>query len=267
MTSRKRIIICCRIIREIGSRGSTVMKSKLLYCLFALITCVSGAFAADIPDYPFVFVVGKADIDIPPNVADCSLSIRSIDSDAGKAQSAVEGRLKTVLSSLSAKHVSPNDIESSHMNQQIVLDDSRSRESASIRGYDVSRQVKFTARQLDVLPSIEPSLVGSLNIENVRCDFDRSDRTAIEAELLTKAIHSARDQADKLAEPLGRHATVPVAVSKVPFDSIAMLLGFGGRSLPPGFDRMFKRSVAGDELLVPTTISLSTTVNVLFKME
>jgi hypothetical protein len=37
--------------------------------------------------------------------------------------------------------------------------------------------------------------------------------------------------------------------------------------LPPGFDRMFKKSVNSDELLVPATITLSATVNVLFKME
>jgi uncharacterized protein YggE len=198
------------------------MTSKLSYCLFGLLLCVSAAFAADIPDYPFVFVVGKADIDTPPNIATCSLSLRSIDSDSGKAESAVDGRLRSVLATLSAKRISPNDIESSHIDKQIVLNDNRNRESASIRGYDVSRQLKFTARQLDLLPSIEVSLMGSPNIESINCQFDRTDRAVIEADLLTKAIHSARDQADKLAEPLGRHVTVAVAVSKLPFDSIAM---------------------------------------------
>ena len=37
------------------------MKSKIPYGLFGLLLCASGAFAADIPDYPFVFVIGKAD--------------------------------------------------------------------------------------------------------------------------------------------------------------------------------------------------------------
>jgi len=60
-----------------------------------------------------------------------------------------------------------------------------------------------------------------------------TDRAAIEAELLAEAIQSARSQADKLAEPLGRHVS----------------------------------AAAADDLLVPATISMSATVNVLFKMD
>jgi len=172
-----------------------------------------------------------------------------------------------VLATLSAKHVSANDIESFDINKQMLTNGNNDK-PAAIRGYDVSRSLKFTARQLDVLPAIESSLVDSQNTENINCQFDRTDRAAIEADLLTKAIHSARDQADKLAEPLGRHVTAAQAISRSPFDSIAGSLGLGGPF--PGSEyigRMFKKSVSADELLVPSTISMSATVNVLFKME
>jgi len=244
-----------------------VIKFIFPFSLFVLLVNMSVTYAADIPDYPFVFVVGKADIDTAPNIAICSLSLRSIDPDPGKAESVIDGRLKSILATLSAKHISANDIESSHLDKQIMLGETRNGEPASIQGYDVSRRIKFTARQLDFLPSIELAFMGSPNVENINCQFDRTDRAVVEADLLTKAIHSARDQADKLAEPLGRHVTVAVAVSKLPFDSIARMLGLGGESLPPGFDRMFKKSISSDELLVPATIPLSVTVNVLFKME
>jgi uncharacterized protein YggE len=168
---------------------------------------------------------------------------------------------------LSAKHVEPKDIESSHLNKQIVRDENGRRNLASIQGYDVSRHLQFIARQLDLVPSIELPFMGSPNIENINCDFERTDRASIEADLLTKAIHSAKDQADKLAEPLGRHVTTAVAVSKLPFDSISAAFGLSARGLPPGFDRMFKKSVVADDLLVPATIPMSATVNVLFKME
>jgi uncharacterized protein len=137
------------------------MTSKVSYSIVGLLLCVSSAFAAEIPDYPFVFVVGKADIDTPPNIATCSLSIRAIDLDPGKAESAVDGRLKSVLAILSAKRISPSDIESSRIDKQIMLDENRNSEPASIRGYDVSRHLKFSARQLDALPSIELTLTGS----------------------------------------------------------------------------------------------------------
>src|SRR5450432_1573022 len=166
---------------------SIFMPSKLPRSLFGLLLCAPSAFAADLPDFPFVFVVGKADIDTPPNIATCTLTLRSIDQDPNKAESTVDGRLKSVLATLSAKHVPARDIESFNINKQIVSNQYGDKEPAVIRGYDVSRSLKFTARQLDSLPAIENSLVGLPNIENINCRFDRTDRTAIEADLEIKA--------------------------------------------------------------------------------
>jgi uncharacterized protein YggE len=244
------------------------MASKHLCYIFGLLICASAAFAADIPDYPFVFVVGHADIDTPPDIATCTLTLRSIDQDPGRAESTVDERLKSVLATLSAKHVSPADIESFNINKQILMNEYNDKGPAIIRGYDVSRSLKFTARQLDSLPAIESSMAGAPNIENINCRFDRKDRAALEADLLTKALQSAKDQAGKLAQPLGRHVTAAVAISKSPFDSIAASLGLGGwSSVSELTGRMFKKSVTANDLLVPTTISVSATVNVLFKME
>jgi hypothetical protein len=38
------------------------MTSKLLYFFCGLLICASVTIAADIPEYPFVFVVGRADL-------------------------------------------------------------------------------------------------------------------------------------------------------------------------------------------------------------
>lgn len=249
------------------------MKSKIPYGLFGLLLCASGAFAADIPDYPFVFVIGKADTDTPPNIATCSLSLRAREQDAEKAASIVEDRLKSVLATLRANHVAPGDIESFSIQKQVLTNETDDNQLAAIKGYDVWRNLKFTVRQLESIAPVEATLVKSANIVNIDCQFNRTDRAAIEAELLTKAVLTARDEADKLAEPLGRHVTAAVALSKVPSDSIGGSFGFDDRSAAMAkIDRMFKRSVdpadlRGDELLVPSTIHLSVSVNALFKME
>ncbi len=97
---------------------------------------------------------------------------------------------------------------------------------------------------------------------------DDKDRKDIEADLLVRALQSAKDQADKLAQPLGRHVGAAVAVSKLPFDSIASSFGQGGvASIAVSAMRAFKKSAMPDALLVPSTISLSASVNVLFKMD
>src|SRR5690242_10898040 len=123
------------------------MVSKIAYGLLGLL-CASGSLAADIPDYPFVFVVGKADTDTPPNIATCSLTLRAREQDPEKAASTVDDRLKSVLATLAANRVAPGDIESSNVQKQALMSDNSDRERAAIKGYEVWRSLKFTARQL-----------------------------------------------------------------------------------------------------------------------
>jgi uncharacterized protein YggE len=249
-------------------KDEIAMLPRLSHGLVGLLLCGSASWAADIPDYPFVFVSGNADSDPPPDVAVCSLTIRDLDPDPGEAEATVDGRLKAVLASLTAQDVSGADIKSSSLNKQIVTNQFDEKGPVGIRGYDLTRSLEFKLRRLASLPAIEAGLVGAANVEQIMCQFDRTDRAAIEADLLTKALHAAQEQGDRLAEPLGRHLGAAVAVSRIPFDAIAAVFGRGERfSISEAGARMFKKSVAGDDLLVPATIHLSVTVNVLFKMD
>lgn len=239
--------------------------TRISLCLNGLLLCASVAFAADIPQYPFVFTTGKADVDTPPDIATCSLTIHAIDPDAGKAESTVNGRLKEILATLTKRGIASGDIESFSVNKQILSTAYTEKEPAEIRGYDLTRNLTFKARQLKPLPEIEAAFIGAPNVEQINCQFDRADRQVMEADLLGKALRSAKEQAEKLAAPLGRRVTSAEAISRVPFDSIPDALGLGSGASTS--ERMFSRSVAADELLVPSTIHLSVSVNVLFKME
>jgi len=245
------------------------MKAKACFTVWALL-CASGAFAAEIPDYPFVFVVGRADAEMPPDMATCSITLRDREQDPAKAVLVVEDRLKSVLLTLNTNHIAPKDIESFNIEKQALTNEENDNERASIKGYDVWRELKFTVRQLEAIAPIETFLIKTPNITDINCRFDRADRAAIDADLLAKALHSARGEADQLAAPLGRHVNSAVAVSRVPFDSIAGSFGLGGGLAE--MDRMFKRSVVdsglhGDQLLVPATIHMSVSVNILFKVD
>lgn len=246
-------------------------KTRAFCSCLILLTAVTGALAAELPDYPFVFVVGKAETETPPNIAICSLTLRAREQDPTKAASIVEERLKSVLATLRANHIAPKDIESFNVEKQVLTNEYGDKGPAVIKGYDVSRNVKFTVRELGSIAPVETSLFRSPNIASSQCAFDRTDRATVESDLLTKALHSARDEADKLSGPLGRHVNGAVAISKVPFDSIAESFGLGASS-DEKRNRMFKRSVIdaglhGDELLVPATIHLSVSVNVIFKID
>lgn len=241
------------------------------YSVLILFMGVSAAFAAEIPDYPFVFVTGKADTKAAPDIAFCSLTVRAREQESDKAASIVHDRVESVLATLRANHVAAGDIESFNIEKQVLTNENEGKGPATIRGYDVWRDIKFTVRKLESIAPIEVTVIKTQNITNIGCQFDRTDRAALEADLMTKALQSARTEADKLVGPLGRRVNGAVAVSKVPFDSIAGSFGLGG-GYAEKFDRMFKRSTGGDELhgedlLVPAAIHVSVSVNVLFKLD
>ena len=157
---------------------------------------------------------------------------------------------------------------SSNVGKQILMTEYDGKGPAAIRGYDLTRNLQFKVRQLNTLAEIEGGFLGSANVEGINCRFDRTDRAALEADLLTKAIHSARDQADRLVEPIGRHVTAAMAVSKMPFGLMASAFGIDNRLAEwSGMDRMFKKSVSADDLLVPATIYMAVSVNVMFKLD
>jgi hypothetical protein len=233
----------------------------------ALALIMLPAAASELPDYPFVFAPGSADSKVAPDVAHCALTVNAREPDASKAAAAVQSRFEAVLAMFAANHVADADIEADKVDKNVLTENEH--ESVSIKGYDLARHVSFTVRQLESLPSLEQSLLHASNVTDISCRFDRTDRAALEAELMTRALKSAREDAERLAAPLGRHVVAAMAVSKVPFSSIPGQFGFGDREMFSGAAerRMFKRTSVADELLVPGTIELSESVDVLFKVE
>ena len=243
----------------------TAMKTLIPATALLLLGTVAGA--AEIPDYPFVFAPGSADSKVAPDVARCALTVNAREPDASKAAAAVQSRFEAVLAMFAANHVADADIEADKVDKNVLTENEH--ESVAIKGYDLSRHVSFTVRQLESLPPLEQSLLHASNVTDISCRFDRTDRAALEAELMTRALKSAREGAERLAAPLGRHVVAAMAVSKVSFASIPGEFGFGDRDVVSvaAERRMFKRTSVADELLVPASIELSESVNVLFKVE
>ena len=93
-------------------------------------------------------LTGPADVETPPNIAICSLTLRAREHDPGKAASIVDDRLKAVLTTFKSNHIGPNDIESFTIEKQVLTNENDNQQTV-IKGYDVCRNVKFTARQLE----------------------------------------------------------------------------------------------------------------------
>ncbi len=138
-----------------------------------------------------------------------------------------------------------------------------------IIGYDVSRQIKVTLRDVQLYEVFMKNLLSAANIESVSPGFDRTDRDKVESDLLTDAAHNAKQQAEHMAKGFGaKLGTVYAITQQGSFHNLVtqFTIGTGGRS-GGGGGGMGGGSRGRDEaLFVPSTISFRKTVSAIYKI-
>jgi uncharacterized protein len=243
-----------------------MLRSLALFCF--LVTACS-VRAAAIPDYPFVFVTGESEAHVAPNIVSCSITLRAFDSDPSKAQKTVDRRLQDLLAFLSERKVPSEDIEAYDIQKEIIANDSSEPGRVTIRGYNISRAVNFKLREVTLWPEISAMLLSAENMDDLRVNFDTTDRNSIAADLIAKAATDAKSKASQLAQSFGRPLGAPVAISQDSFGFIDYRFGFGGGG---GVNAPLPSMASGaamskSAMLLPSTIPIYARVNALFKLD
>ncbi|MBW4053453.1 MAG: SIMPL domain-containing protein [Proteobacteria bacterium] len=242
------------------------MRQSTPWLLFiaALLTV---AHAGTIPNYPFVYVTGKAAVRVRPNVADTTFTVLSDSPSASVAEHTVESRVAEVLKLLHAVGVGDSQIDASALTKEAVTADDSDGKPLSIRGYRVSRSIEARISDLKKWPQIAKHLLGLQNVTDMQVTFGRANAKAIEESLLGKAAKDAKKRAQLLAASFGQHAGQVMALSRSRFESIdgSFLGAFYGNVVsqmvmvppPPG----------DSTLLVPSNIKLSVEVHAIVKLQ
>jgi uncharacterized protein YggE len=227
------------------------------------------ARAAAIPDYPFVFVTGESEAHVVPDIVACSVTVRAFDTDPAKAQKLVEHRLQDLLMFLSERKVPSEDIEAYDVQKEIIANDSSDPGRVTIRGYNISRAINFKLRDVTLWPEVSAMLLSTENMDDLRVNFDRTDRDKIAAELIAKAAADAKSKASQLAQSFGRTLGAPVAISQESFGFIDSRFGFGGGAgmSAASSSASFASTSPKNAMMLPTTIPVNARVNALFKLE
>jgi len=225
------------------------------------------ATASPLPDYPFVFTVGTARIDTPPDIVRLSFSVASRNKDLRAATAAFDSTFDSVITILTAAGIGQADIDASGINKTPLSHWDQSRNQTIPDGYEVSRSVKVTGRDLAKYPQMLKALLDLPNTENFFADFDRSDRPKLKADLFASAAKDAKTHAEDMAAQFGRKLGFVRAISQIALSAIGERFGLSS-STPESYDRMFKRSVpAGEQFAVPPTITISENVNVVYELQ
>jgi uncharacterized protein len=249
------------------------MKISFAWLLLAVVAPVWGS---DLPAYPFINVTGHALKTVTPDLARINLTVKARDPNAEVAARTVAGRVQEVLDLLANAGVAAADIDAHQVAKEVVFERDSGFSSAARRGpprYEVSRNLSILIRSVASWPDLGSKLLEMSNVEDLEAQFDRTDREALEAELVTAAAHDAQRRAERMAAGFGQHLGVVQAVSQDPFEEISMRFlradmryrylgeataGVGGTAA---------RVNSGAQVLVPPTIPLGATVNALYRLE
>ena len=197
------------------------MRLRRLSLLLAAACTAAGA--ADLPAHPFVSTAGKAQIWVAPDIAALYFETGAQDASAEQAAASLS-ELSTAIAALLAGHgVAEGDIDGSELAKKTV---SLSKPAAdgSTTSYLLTRHYRVQVRDLARLPDLVAALLARDHVDSLTASFDRTDRSAIDRELMGQAAADARANGTLLAEAFGRKLGPAVAIARAPLDKMGPAL-------------------------------------------
>ncbi|AFU99517.1 SIMPL domain-containing protein [Simiduia agarivorans] len=240
------------------------MHRIFLVLFLALIS--QAAVAANLPDFPFIVSVGKAEREVKPDIATVNLGIVSFESSSELAIEKVGLATDGVLKVLQSYGISASAVEATDMEKSTKRRRDSEYNNLAILGYEVSRALIIELNDLSKYSELVSDIVAIDNVTGVRTAFDVTDRIEIERELVGIASKDARNKAEQMAEGLGTKIRSVYAISQNS-DFGSFFATFGARSDQILADLASPTGRARVVMFVPKTITISQGINVVFRMK
>lgn len=223
------------------------------------------AFAASVPDFPFVVSVGHAEREVTPDTATISLDIMSFEKDSKLALKAANLATTQLMETLKKNGVPEANVEASDIEKATKRRRDEYR-TLDILGYEVSRTIKIKLDDLSKYSELMSDLVAIDNLSKAETIFDVSNRREIEAELMEEASKDAREKAERMAGSLGTKIQSVYAISqKSNFGEF--FATFGVLEPPIGAFMMVGNDSHTTVMFVPDSISVEQSINVVFRIK
>ena len=240
---------------------------KKMFALLGLIAITSFTQASPLPDYAFVFARGESKEKLAPDIARVSYRIKAFDKSSTNVLAQMEASSLKTLDILSANGIKKEDIVGFEVEKEILRNyDKVSEKEYEIIGYDMSRRIEFTLRDLSKYEAVIAPLLKTPNVSNIRTEFDRTDRVRIEEKLLSDAVLDGRHKAEMMAKGAQQRIKGLKAISQQGFNNIGEAFGFGNVA---GDNVMYSstESRGRDLLFIPSTVEFQSSVFLLYEVE
>jgi uncharacterized protein YggE len=241
---------------------------KLIFILTILFVLLSfNASASEMPDFPFVFAEGKAETEVPPDMAIVRFYVKEFNEDPTKALAVVRERSSELLTFFAKLKIAEKDITAYEIDKRPMRERDKNYTTVKILGYEIWRYISVTLRDLTQYEQFIKKLLSLNNIMNIRTKFERSDREKIEVDLIAQACQNAHEQAKLMAKGLGVQLGSVFSISQEGFANLSTKFGVSG------YERYIHaagstQGIEGEEFLfVPSTITFRNSVRVIFKLK
>jgi uncharacterized protein YggE len=243
------------------------MKNYIMVSVILLLP-VTMASAAQLPDFPFLFSVGTAKKEIPPDLATITFDIEAFDENPEKSLDTVKKRGSELIDLFKKLEIPTKDIETYEIDKRAVRQE-KDYVELKILGYEVKQRFSIKLHELTRYASLIEKLLKYRNIANIDAQFDVAQRKELETALIADACANAKVQAENMANGIGTKLGSVFAVSDRGFNELEDQ--FGMSSTRDTIRGMFKKAMMtsdSDEItFIPSTIEIGKKVNVIFNLE
>jgi uncharacterized protein YggE len=228
--------------------------------LFPLLIFPMSVFAeGGLPDKPYIYVEGKAEIKKPADLVTMRFDLVGRAPDQPKANEDVQSKANKIFAMLKERKIADNDFiaEDLRSEPEYEQDENYSRGHGKLIGYKVTRPFQIKVRDVAAFPKLADELVGIQGVEFSGIDGGLAKEKELEPEVWQKALTNAREQAEKTLKPIDMKIDSVFAVSPVSFPSIQSRI-FGSEEI--GEPRMAVAMAAPAQpeyRLAPITITQS----------
>jgi uncharacterized protein len=215
------------LFANINSNNLAAMKT-LVVCasvLFLLTVVTPGsevAGLAGLPNQPFLYVQGKADIGKAPDLIALHFEISGRNADQGKANQEVQAKAKTLFALFKEANIEDRDIVAQDLASEpgFEREEADEKKRGKLIGYVVTRSFKINVRDLTKYGKLGDQIMALGGVKLRYVNGEVSNREKIGEELWPKAIANAREQAEKTLKPMGMKIDSVFAVSSIDFGEI-----------------------------------------------
>jgi len=240
---------------------------NLALALLAMLGTLSSAFAADWPQFPFVYVMGEASAEVAPDLAKITFDVTVFDEDSNRLMQELSTSTQSVIDTSVANSVGKGDITSEQLAKRAVRAQAEGTyEQLRVLGYEASRGFTITLMDVNRYSELIDALAALPHVTNLNTTFDIKNRATIEKKVTLDAEKDAIGRAKDLALGAGAELGKIHAVSQRGFYSIPGVFGVTDRVGPDG---MFEKRMAPSDTanaFVPKSIRIENAVYLIVQL-